>query len=388
MYRPILLSLLSLLSLALSLTALADGVTVILNGQTVTIPVVEQDGRAYIDAVALMQLLGGKATYDGDAHKLWINPSARGGGGGGAAAGGTAQLAGDNGVLGQVYILRKRDPLYFSLKSADFTVAQVKIGDTLYAPKAAEKLLVLHYTIQNPNKTNELNVRFDTLRLTAFDPDNNGHDMVGTWGDEKSGSKLDVNLKPSQTVAAYTVIAYPAKGAVPKLMVQSNYDDDGPVLRYDLTGKVTPLQAPVADPADPTGATALSTVPTQMNVPCPLSAFTATVTKFDYITDTIEDTAPPEGGRYLLVSLQMKNEDPGESTLRFDTLVAQLIDADGQTIDPKGLFAGSSLRSFNVAAKPGQSYDVRLCFAVPKDVTPKKLTIRENESRVYQFDVP
>jgi len=378
-----------LLLLTLSIAALAAGTTVVVNGKTVTVPVMVVDGKAYADVAALMQILGGKATYDAATNKLVVNstgtattpPTTSGGG-----STGTVQLAGDNGVLGNVYSICKGSPLYFSLKSAEYTTKQVVIGNSLTVPKAGEKLLLLHFSVQNPQKTERF-VRFDSLRLTAIDAMNVNHECTASWGDADSHQPLEISLKPAQHIDVYTAIAVPAKGIVPKLMVQSPNDTDGPVLRYDLHDKVTALAAPIADPADAAGATALETVPGQAGTAYPYGNFDITVEKFATTTDTLENGAPEDGASFQVVTLLMKNQAPSESFLRWDTITAALTGADGEELKYNSMLFASANRSFEQNVKPGQQVRVRIYFTVPKGSTPKTLALKEGESRTYEFEV-
>ena len=72
MFRHLVLCLLLCIS---GLAAFAATTTVVLNGQAVTVPVIESNGKAFVDIAALMKLLGGSATFNADAHKLFINSS-------------------------------------------------------------------------------------------------------------------------------------------------------------------------------------------------------------------------------------------------------------------------------------------------------------------------
>lgn len=365
------------LLLLVALAAFASTATVTVNGKTVTVPVLEQNGKSFVDIAALMALVGGKVTIN-----KTDTPS------GGGASSGTPQLPGENGEMGQVYIMRKANPLYFRLLSADYTTRQVRIGDSTYVPNANEKLLVLHFSIQNPQKTGELLARFDTLKFTAVDAMNVNHDFCGDWGDAETHNSLGISLKPSQKIEVYTVITVPAKGVVPKLMVQSPVDNDGGVLRYDLHGKVTSLPEPIADPADASGATALTTVPGKLNEAYPYANYSVTVEKFDFTTDKIQDEDPPDGGRYLLVTLLVKNESGGDAVLRFDTFAATLTSTDNENLDFGGdLLLASAYRKLDQQVKPGAETRIRMYFKVPKDVTPKTLALKENESRTYEFAV-
>lgn len=206
--------------------------TVVVNRKTVNVSVLSSNGKMYIGVADLIRLLGGTVTFDAAANKLVINV-------GTAGAAESAQLAGDNGELKKVYSLVKSNPIHFSLISAEYTTTPLTIGTTHFVPKADEKLLVLHFTVQNPqDKTNY--VRYDRLRITAVDAMNVNHEAVQAWGDEENKGNVALDLKPKQKLACYTGIIVPAKGVVPKLMVMPRQEGDGPILRYDLRDKVTP----------------------------------------------------------------------------------------------------------------------------------------------------
>lgn len=315
------------------------------------------------------------------------NAAANTGGGTDTAPGGTtvgtAQLPGPDGKLGEVYKMRTERPLFFSLKRMEYTTAQVKMGDSFYVPEAGEKLLVLHYTIQNPNETNEL-VRSDSLRFTAVDAASVNYEGRATWGVEETGMSLNTQLFPAQTVKAYTVISVPAKGVIPKLIVQPN--DNGPLLRFDLRDKVAGLPAPIADPEDRSGATARGSVPGVFNTSYPYEHFTVSVEKYEYTADALGREAPHAGERYLVFTLLVKNMAPTEQLLRADTFEATLTSTDEEELPRVNtmLFATTN-RPIAQMSQPGQEMRVRVFFTVPQGVTPKTLALQEGESRKYTF---
>lgn len=376
MYRFLALLLLCTLGLA----ALAANVTVVINGKTIVVPVIVQNGKKFIDLAALVRGLGADATFNAATGKLVI------GSGGGSA--GTSQLPGDAGELGKVYSMRKGDPLFFSLVRAEFTVGPVLVGERLFTARADEKLLVLHFTVQNPNKADR-RVRWDSLRLMAVDALEVNHRVDAQWGDEQTKQDVNLLLKPAQKLAMYTVVTLPAKGEVPKLMVQSNVDNDGPVLRYDLRGKVTPLPATFADPADPTGATAREQIPAETGTAYPLSQFNVTVEKFEYVTTALETRAPNAGERFLVATLAVTANTPRPELLRGDSFRLALTSTDGELLRYEGMLLASAGRRFQGTVKQGEDTRVRLYFTIPKDATPKTLTIRrEDAGRAFVYDVP
>ena len=371
------------LLLAVAPAALSATTTVMVNGQAAAVPVIEQGGKAYVDIAALMKILGGKASFDAGSHRLYISSSA----GSATASPGTAELAGDNGKMGTVYSMLKGSPLYFSLKSAEYTTKQVVIGDTLYFPAAEEKLLLLHFSVQNPQKT-ETFIRGDIMKFMAVDAANVNHEGIGTWGDAESHNTVELNLKPAQRIDLYSVIVVPAKGVVPKLMVQPANDNDGPVLRYDLHDVVTALPAPIADPADKTGATALTEVPAQVGAAYPHENFTLTVEKFAYVTTALNNQTPDEGARYLVANLLIKNESPHDSFLRSDELHPEVTDADGAKLTYNDMLFATRDAVVEQNLKPATDLHVRIYFTVPKGSTPASLSLKGSDTgRAFLYDL-
>jgi hypothetical protein len=377
------------LVLALPMQAVA-ATTVIVNGKQAAVPVIEKDGKAYVDIMTLMKLLGGKATYDAANHKVYINgatatttpqPTK-------TAAAGTAQLPGENAEFGVVYAMRQSNPVYFTLLRAEYTTQRVCIGDRLFVPKAGEKLLVIHYALQNPQSDQEVLARWDTLRFTVVDAFNINHEQVDYVGDERTGELLDMALKPAQKVEGYTLFTVPAKGVVPKLMVLPG--DDGPVLRYDLRGKVTPLSAPYVDPVDDTGAHALDVVPFEMNTPISLEAFDATVEKVEYSDGPVGDQEPEEGGKLAIVTLTVKNQTRENRDIRWDSFIPALFTEDGELLEwYEVLWHATANRLVEQELKPGQTLRVRTLFGMPEGVEPKRLQLRESdEGRTYEVQLP
>jgi len=386
MFRRLMLC---ILLLALALSAFAVTITVKMNGKTITVPAVLVNGKPQVDLVAFLKLLGNNAIYNAATKTVTVGVPASSSG-----STGTAQLPGDEGQLGQLYTLRKDRPLYFCLLSAEYTTVPVVVGEQWSTPKSNEKFLLLHYTIQNPNKTDEL-VRSDSLRFIAVDAMNVNHEFRGTWGNKLDNSALNMQLKPAQKVEAYLAIAVPAKGPVPKLIVQPN--DNGPVLRYFLyddrvtppVSKVASLATPIADPKDPTGATALESVPAQFTVSYPFTDWYATVEKVEYTNTPLMTRKPEKDGRFAILTILVKNVTPRDNLLRFDTFRFLLTSTDGENLKNGGdiLFATGD-RSFNQPVKAGAEMRIRTFFYVPKDVTPKTLTMNQNNSREYRFELP
>ncbi len=113
------------------------------------------------------------------------------------ATAGTTQLKGSTPKFGETWTLGKTDPWNITMKSAEYTVDQVRVGDSIYCPKANEKLLVLHYTVHNPQKSEAL-MRFDTLHFTVVDAKDQNWEGTGAIGAEKVCDVVEMQMKPAQ----------------------------------------------------------------------------------------------------------------------------------------------------------------------------------------------
>lgn len=220
---------------------------------------------------------------------------------------GVGQLPGGQGEFGVPYIIGGSEPLNFILKSAEYAINRVTIGEAIYAPGPDEKLLVLHFSIQNAQKE-EAYVDWDTLRFTAIDEKNVNREYPRSVGLEETRDPLQITLKPVQKIDCYTVISVPAKGCVPKLMVLP--PNDSPVLRYDLKDKVKKLSEPFVDPSDPTGLSALTNISGQIGNNYPLSHYDFNFIKLNYSAvkaSSDEEDEDASNKQNLFITLQIKN---------------------------------------------------------------------------------
>jgi len=298
---------------------------------------------------------------------------------------GANQMAGGEGKLGVTYTVGKESPLNFTLNSAEYTVERVNIEDSTHDAKAEEKLLVLNCTIHNPNKY-ETGFDWATFRFTVVDAENVNHDYVQQVGDSGSRKSLNIQLKPAQKIDVYTVIKVPAKGVIPKLIVQ--HHSGGDVLRYDLRGQVKALAAPFADPTDKNGATARTEVTAEAGTFYPMLGFDVKLVKTEYSAGPLGEWEAEEGQRFFIATLTIKNAASSEAHYDFGNFAPTLVASDDEKVEWNSVLLKTAR---NEAAsgdlKPGAEYTARIFFSLPKDVTAKTLTFSEPESRVYIFDV-
>ncbi len=298
---------------------------------------------------------------------------------------GTTQMAGAEAVIGTAYTLGKIGAINFTLDSAEFRVERVNIGEETDAPKADEKLLVLNYTVHNPNKE-LLQYDWGTLKFTAVDVQNVNHESVGRVARIGTGESVSLELKPGQKLGVFTAVVVPAKGVVPKLIVQ--HPEGGPVLRYDLRKVVKALVAPFADSADAAGATAKNEVVAEVGKFYPLLKWDIKLASAAYVAGPLGEHEVAEDQRFFVATVALKNAS--SLTISYDTATFApiLIASDDEKSEHGGRMLKTARNEYaGGELKPGQEYTARFAFAIPKNVTAKTLQLLEPESRVYSFDV-
>jgi hypothetical protein len=393
-------TLLALPLAALSLVLLlpcAHAQTVYVNGKKVNLKTFAKGGATYVEIAPLVRAMGGQIRYDKATGRFYVTTGGKGGSGAATtpaatttttASAGTAQLAGDQGQFGEVYSIGKESPFYFRLTGAEYRVDRLRFGDTVVYPERDKKLLVLRFTIQNPQKR-EATLRWDSLSFTAVDSANVNHEYAELLGDERNSGQLDISLKPAQRVSAYTVIKVPANVSVPKLMVLPR--DGSPVLRYDLRGKVKAVPAPFADPKDQTGAAALPLVTVPMGDYYPCCDFDVALEKAEYSTQAIREETLEEGERFLVLTVRVKNQSPQENTYRWDTFEPELRTTDGERLEyNEHLLLATSNREADLTLHPGEEVRVRYFYRIPEGATAKSFSLRNAryDGRTLVFELP
>jgi hypothetical protein len=298
---------------------------------------------------------------------------------------GTSQLKGDKGEFGLTYTLGKEDPVNFTLKSCEYLAERKRIGADYYVPTAEEKLLVLHFTLQNPQPA-ERGVGWSVCSFTAVDATNTNREYPENIGVDSNQEALSLDLKPAQKIDAYTIIAVPAQGEVPKLIVKSQ---DQLVIRYDLRKKVKGLAVPFAEPADKTGATALADVPAVAGTYYPVGMWDARLDSTSYTTQAIKEEAPEEGARYLVLNMALRNPTKGAQSLGWSVLVPKVRTTDGENLDwNEELLYASRDETVSMEVEPGQEAKVRYYFLIPSGSTVKQLSVQESdEGRRFTWDM-
>ncbi|HEX8237127.1 MAG TPA: DUF4352 domain-containing protein [Abditibacteriaceae bacterium] len=304
---------------------------------------------------------------------------------------GTEQLQGYEGAPGETFTIGKQMPLNFTLRQAEYSVNRANIGGNAHFPRGDEKLLILHYTVQNP-QSKAFNYSSNYLTFRAVDSGGVTRNYVGDIARAVTGEPLRLTLNPGQKVDAYTVIKVAAFGEVPKLIVAHYYETKAPIVRYDLRGKVQKLTAPFADPADPKGATARKVIPANTGVFYPVTDnWDARLDSVTYSTEPLMKRAPGADKRYAYAIFTIKNKSLKPARYSSSYFRADLKDADGEKVDyNQWMLKASRDEQAGGELLPGEEARVRFYYELPKNVDAKTVLLQygyDRESRTYAYDV-
>jgi len=298
---------------------------------------------------------------------------------------GTTQLSGENAQFGITYTLGKASPFNITIKSAEYSVDPIVIGDRLFKVDAKNKLLILHMIYHNPLHADRF-VRWDSFGFTAVDANDQNHDGLLDLGAENDKSKVGMSLKPAQKKEVYAAMIVPASGEIPKLMIKSS---DNLVLRYDLKGKVKGIPAPFADPADTSGATALAKITAIEGTYYPVSECYFKLDKVEYSGAAAIGTKKlGKNDRLLIVTFSLKNANPQKIFFRWDSFIRKLVDVDGVEVGKcENVFQASRDNPFAGNIEAGQELTLRYAFILPKDVSLKTFSIVKGDGRTLEYDI-
>jgi hypothetical protein len=302
---------------------------------------------------------------------------------------GTEQLSGWEGSMGEMFTLGTNPAVNFALKKAEYSIARSNIAGNSHWPKGDEKLLVLHFTVQNPNK-HVIQFGPQYLSIKAVDSGGVTRNWVSDAARESTGERLSMPLNPGQKVDGYTVIPVAAWGEVPKLIVASGYEPKANIVRYDLRGKVAKLAAPFGDAKD--AATALKLVPAKAGVFFPVTDhYDARLDSVAYTSEPIKGRAPDTGKRFFVATFTFQNKSPIARPYAYNYFRADLKDVDGEKTDySNSMLKGSRDEEVNTNLAAGEEGRGRFYWQVPANVEAKTILLQygyDKESRTFAFDV-
>ncbi len=315
-------------------------------------------------------------------------------------AAGTQQLSGGVGVFGQAVTMGKDSPLNFTLRSLEYAVGRVAIGREVYQSTAKQKLLLMRFTVQNPQKNKDVSLSNSSFVFTTVDSSNVSVTPNWAAGDlaiarDNDSIPVSTPLKPGQRLDVFTVFIVPNDVSVPKLVVERFGDRIAGVVRYDLTGKIKGLPAPFA--ADSNGFKSLEEITAQIGTYYPIGLTDVRLENAAISTLEPGDVRPRESNRFVRLTFGVRNSMPkGSPTISFGMcgakgILLELTDSDNerQTTASCGTnflkFSRNENGDGDLTA--GQETKVRYLFEIPNSASAAKLVVYDEKSIRYTFDI-
>ncbi len=313
---------------------------------------------------------------------------------------GTQQLSGGVGVFNQAATLGKESPLNFTLRSLEYQFGRIAIGQNVWEANSKQKLLLVRFTVQNPQKNRDVQFNHSSFLFTLVD--SNNVSSTPAWAAtelnfarDNDFTPLDTPLKPGQRLDAYTVFVVPSEVSVPKLIVERFNERTAGVLRFDLTGKIKGLPTPFA--ADSNGFKALQEITAQIGTYYPVGRVDMRLESAQVSTLEAGEMRPSEGKRFVRLNFAFRNPMPrgapnaGVTMCGTDGFILEFTDSDNerQTTQSCGTNFLKPTRNENGDGElaPGQEIKLRYLFEVPNNVAAAKLAVYTEPSVRYIFDI-
>ena len=300
--------------------------------------------------------------------------------------------SGYTGQMGNIYTLGSAVPLYFSLKSAEYTITRQHFSNIDIVPGARVKLLVIHFSLQNPLR-DPVRITRDTLRFTVEDTINMRYTAVDEIGVAETGQSLEMTLQPAQQVKLYAVFLLPATSNATTLTVLPQ-DAEGRLIQYPLQGKIQALPVAVADPADTTGTSTRDDVPMLPGAFFPSGVLDIRIDGIQLISNT-GNNHPQTMARSLTINMSVKNMSASSFKIYPGALTAVLQMTNGPIACDNMQLVDGVNRANDLLLQPRQVTRIRLSFPIPDNVGLTKVFIHENtplsqgkqENRQFTIDV-
>jgi hypothetical protein len=287
---------------------------------------------------------------------------------------GTVQLPGDNGQVNVAYSMgNKGDELNFTLDTAEFA-DRAHFADGTTFPTAEQKLLLLTFTVQNPQKK-EMFLTWNTFKFTVVSPEDQNQEFGGYLYHPTQKTRYSSTLKPAQKVKATIAIPIHAVGPVNKLMVRRG---EAPVLRYDLRSKVKPLTGPFATNE---GIDIAKEGAGALNTPFGLGQFDWTIESVEAVEGPVGNYKARDGEKAYIVIATVKNTGLLKQGVTWNTLRPTMKDADGEQFEWKQDFLGmNSNKTIGTELEPNDTIRAKFVFTGPANAKPAKLSLLDNRT--------
>lgn len=286
---------------------------------------------------------------------------------------GTVQLPGDNGKLGTTYQLGDKGyELHISVDSVAVAPYFAAAEDLIVAKKG-ERLLLINYTVQNPQKGRDMRLDYGSFRFTAISPNDGNFTGNEYIYQTETLTRYSGDLKPAQKVKVTAILKIYPEGPVKKIMVQKG---PGAVLRYDLDGKLTKTTNSFA----PNGLDFVDEIKIPMSQKFDVGGTEVEVQEVAVHPGNVGRYSP-NGRAFYTVQLKLTNLQKKAQKYDWNTFTPSMTDENGESlIYFKDFVSVTTQSSISADVEPGESVRGWLVFVGPKGLVPNKLKLLHNST--------
>ena len=287
---------------------------------------------------------------------------------------GTVQLPGDNGKVGTTYQLgEKGNELHFTLNSAKIASYFKNPQDNIFA-RENERLLVLTFTVQNPQKDRDMGLGWNSFEFTAISPNDQNFTSNDYIYQADTLTHYSADLKPAQKAQVIKVVPIYNSGPVKKLMVRRG---SGAVLRYDLSeklGKVESIFSANGFDLAPEG-------PGQIGTKFEVGGREVEVQEVATRSSKVGDYEPSEDSQLITVQVKVTNLFGKPIGVSWNSFEPKLLSEDGEELDWRSDFISmGSGKTIGQEVAGGESVRGLMVFGGPKGITPNRLKLKETST--------
>lgn len=284
------------------------------------------------------------------------------------------QKPGIDAELGEGYQFGERQPLQFTLESAEYALGwtkHVRYG----TPNAEQKMLILHFRVQNAGEEN-LDFSYRNLDFYAVDNLAETHERENPIAVYVRGTEddLDQTLLPAQAVDAYTAIMVPAERSIPKLIVEHR-EDEALVLRYDLQGKIEPLPPTLRGEGQETVKTPLQG---RLGFFYPTGAYDVRISDVETRTDPeIAGWTLKDEMKWVILTLDVRSRFEEDLPVTYQMFrSSMLIDDFGDEYENIRALHSRRDTEYRGEVAPGEIETFRLLYSIYDDAEPEALLLK------------
>ncbi len=280
--------------------------------------------------------------------------------------------------LGKHYTLGVAHKFDVVFKRAEYTLDRAIIADGYELLAKADKRVLLHFSVQNAMPSEEW-FSSDAVPMTVVDAEKANHEVRGFWWIEGKTDSGAMELKPAQRIEVCTFVDIPVEAEPAKLLVLPGGEDEAPILRYPLTGKIKAYAAAVADPADKTGARPLDEIPAAKGQWAQVGVLDAQLVELANYDGKVPDEELEEGKHWMVATLGLRNLTNQAVDVYTDVVCAKLLLEDETDIGQTTQLMAKAAKAVQIQLKPKAETTVRAIFAVGADDKPVKLMLFEGQ---------